>query len=465
MFKFFTHRLSLVLVATVLFLTSCVKNPPPSSEEVSNFDSKIALRWNTLYLDVEKNSGGRYRPPQSARVLAYIGLANYEALVSGMSQYKSVAARYAGLNIPAIQTGEVYYFPAVYNTIYASLLKKFYPTDPANVIDGNTLFKIFALEMEMSNSFKGNIPDDVLQRSEEYGQKVANAVYDWSATDLYGHESYNKITDKTYIPPQGVGLWQPSSSGIAMGPYWGKCRLMAANDIDRISGVPPIQYSEDPNSKFYQQANEVRITVNEIKAGKDYQGRWVAEFWSDDMAGFTFTPAGRQIAILNQVIENDKSNLEKSVVAYAKMGMALNDAAVCTWALKYKWNVERPESYINRLIDKNWKPIMGEPTAGAGNGFTPPFPAYPSGHSTFGAAGSAIMADIFGYNFEITDRCHENRKDFLGTPRAYDNFFDMASENAYSRIPIGVHFKMDCDEGLRVGYLVGKRVNTLAWKK
>jgi hypothetical protein len=41
----------------------------------------------------------------------------------------------------------------------------------------------------------------------------------------------------------------------------------------------------------------------------------------------------------------------------------------------------------------------------------------------------------------------------------------MAEENAYSRIPIGVHFRMDCVEGITLGARVGKKVNAMAWKK
>ena len=37
----------------------------------------------------------------------------------------------------------------------------------------------------------------------------------------------------------------------------------------------------------------------------------------------------------------------------------------------------------------------------------------------------------------------------------------MAAENAYSRIPLGVHIRMDCDEGLRLGYEISDAVNDL----
>lgn len=65
----------------------------------------------------------------------------------------------------------------------------------------------------------------------------------------------------------------------------------------------------------------------------------------------------------------------------------------------------------------------------------------------------------------MTDRRHEIRNEFNGTPRSFNSFIEMAVENAFSRIPLGVHFRMDCEAGLEQGYLAGQRVLALPWKK
>ncbi|HJW27635.1 MAG TPA: phosphatase PAP2 family protein, partial [Saprospiraceae bacterium] len=96
---------------------------------------------------------------------------------------------------------------------------------------------------------------------------------------------------------------------------------------------------------------------------------------------------------------------------------------------------------------------------------TPEFPSYPSGHSCFGASGSAVMANIFGDTHPYTDNCHQNRTEFMGMPRSYNTILEAGLENAYSRIPLGVHYRMDCDEGIRLGYLAATRVNSLPWYK
>lgn len=76
-----------------------------------------------------------------------------------------------------------------------------------------------------------------------------------------------------------------------------------------------------------------------------------------------------------------------------------------------------------------------------------------------------MLADLYGDTYNMVDRCHEGRTEFISAPRAFNSFFAMAEENAYSRIPLGVHFEMDAVEGLNLGYGVGSKVNALPWRK
>ena len=75
------------------------------------------------------------------------------------------------------------------------------------------------------------------------------------------------------------------------------------------------------------------------------------------------------------------------------------------------------------------------------------------------------MAAIWGDHYTLTDRCHENRTEFIGTPRTFYNFSDLGLEDALSRIPLGVHIRSDCVEGVRLGREFGSRVAAMPWKK
>ncbi|MBK7701016.1 MAG: hypothetical protein IPJ39_20990 [Saprospiraceae bacterium] len=57
-------------------------------KKVADYDYKIVHEWNDLWLEVERVASG-YRPCPTANALGYVGLANYEATVSGMSDYQS----------------------------------------------------------------------------------------------------------------------------------------------------------------------------------------------------------------------------------------------------------------------------------------------------------------------------------------------------------------------------------------
>ncbi|MEY4108640.1 MAG: hypothetical protein RL181_2982 [Bacteroidota bacterium] len=461
----YVQHLYPILISLFLFaglFTACEKENIsellPDNTAPQNHPADVALAWNRLYLELERFTPG-YRPPISSRNMAYINLAAYEAIVPGMQDdYASFEGFFQGLQVPESAPSLEYHWPTVLNTAYGRAMAHYFPRAPAA-----QQFQLFRLEAGFSEAFRKQVSNEVYVRSTEFGRQVADAVFAWSATDQLGHEAYLRPTDPSYIPPKGYGLWQPTSPDYsrALTPYWGKVRPFAADDSDICPDPLPI--SDAPGSAIYQQALEVKRTVDKIKAGELREQHWIADFWSDDCPILTFSPAGRWIAVANQVVENNKPNLALAVETYARVSMALADAGIRTWHEKYRFNVERPVDYIRRVFnDPTWNTLMCPD--GSGKYFTPPFPAYPGGHAAFGAAAAEVLTALYGKQ-PITDRCHEGRTEFLGQSRHFNDFYAMAQENADSRVPIGVHFEMDNVEGLNLGYRVGKKVNQLPWRK
>ena len=449
-------KLSIVLALGMLVLTSCRRDEVFSPETTAeSFDYKVPFEWNELFLDIDRFAPG-YRPPAAARMLGYTGLAAYEAIVPGMPNNRSLVNMYAGLTIPSIDPTQEYHWPSVINAVYATMFRHAFPHVQQRFKDN-----IDRLERMFDDEFRNTVSTAVLERSKARGVQVANAVYEWSTTDVAGHNAYLNPHPEDYTPPVGPGLWAPTFPDFTLGlfPYWNQVRAFALRDGDRIARRP-IPYSEDPNSEYYLQAKENEIIVNEM----NFERLWIAEFWSDDIFEQTFEPAARWIAIANQVVEKEKVNLAVAVELYAKMGMALCDTGIAIWTSKYHYNVERPVQYIRNFLNPQWTSALNNTVDGT-KGLSPPFPAYPSGHSGFGAAGAAVLTNMFGFNYKMTDKCHEFRSEFIGTPRSFNSFTDMAYENAISRIYLGVHFRMDCEEGLRMGYLAGDRVVRLPWKR
>ncbi|HUR30596.1 MAG TPA: phosphatase PAP2 family protein [Saprospiraceae bacterium] len=441
------------------FVTACQReeNIAPVTPLASSYDNEIVAKWNELILDVERFTPG-YLPPVSARAYAYIGLVAYETTLPGMPDYKSFGNYYLGLQLPVNQRPDGYHYPTALNSAYATIITKLFPTVPAA-----QLSEIIKLENIYNNKYIGEISPELYTASVEWGKAIANAVYAWSESDVAGHEGYLHNTDPSYIPPAGAGNWQPTypNYGPALLPYWGNVRTFAATNDDRCKD--PLAFSSDESSEFYVQAKETENKVNLIHQGLNYEDKWIAQFWSDDCPALTFSPAGRWIAIAAQALENSSANLEKSVVVNAKVGMAVCDAGIRCWGEKFRFNLLRPVDYIRNVMGHtDWNSIMCPD--GAGQYFTPAFPTYPSGHGTFGAAASEILTAEFGQHFILTDNCHKDRFEFNGTPRTYNSFYEMAQENAYSRIPIGVHFRMDAEAAMDLGFKIGRKVNDLPWR-
>ena len=103
--KIFSHYFLLIFLSIVISFTSCKKDIvddiDPTFKTVDKYDYQVVHEWNTVWLEIERHAAG-YRPGPVSNSLGYVGLANYEASVSGMPEYASIAHLYPGLSIPKI---------------------------------------------------------------------------------------------------------------------------------------------------------------------------------------------------------------------------------------------------------------------------------------------------------------------------------------------------------------------------
>jgi hypothetical protein len=233
-------------------------------------------------------------------------------------------------------------------------------------------------------------------------------------------------------------------------PYWGKVRPFVIQ-TDQYIAKPLPPYSISPNDIYQQQALEIISLSKPLSA----ENQWIASFWHDDHPGITFSPPGHWLAITNQVIEKECPTIEKAMETYLKIGFALTDAFIACFNSKYIYNLERPETYIQHHIDPNWRSFVP----------TPSFPSYPSGHAMIGAASAEVLSVLYGKSYKMVDSSHKGLKAFNIKPRKFNSFKEMSNENAISRVFLGVHWRLDCDEGLRLGSLIGKEVSALQLEK
>ncbi|MGW6395672.1 vanadium-dependent haloperoxidase [Streptomyces sp. NPDC055103] len=133
------------------------------------------------------------------------------------------------------------------------------------------------------------------------------------------------------------------------------------------------------------------------------------------------------------------------------------DAAIVAWDQKYQTDIDlwRPESAIrldgdgnaNTSADANWQPLSQDRN---GRHFSPPFPAYISGHATFAGAWSKTTQAWFGSD-QITWTATTEDPNALGVTRTFSTISAAATENAVGRVWLGVHYRWDGTDGVSSG--------------
>ncbi len=424
----------------------------PAANVTANYAADFLHDWVNLECHLVKETPGFF-PPQAARVFGLTGVTAYEAAYRGIPGARSLTGQLNGFgSYPMPQADALsvqYHWGIVTNAAVAEIMRFSFGGNlsPANL-------KVVNEKEETNyNQFRKEAPSKaVAELSQKLGKDIAAAVFEYSKTDG-GHEAYLTPFSKTYKIPVGADKWIPTDAKnlTPLCPEWDKCRPMLASNMAYAVPPKPVAFSTDPQSEFFKISKQV---YDVVQNGTDEQ-REIARFWADDPFA-TCTPTGHTFGILTQLLKETNATLEKAVVAYAKLGIAENDAFITCWKIKYDYNLIRPVSYIQKYIDPNFKTVIG----------TPPFPAYTSGHATEAAVGERIFTEMFTNGdgvYPFTDRSQLQHG--FGT-RKFKNFKQVSEECADSRLYGGIHYDMDNQRGLLMGRAIGDNVlRAIQWPK
>lgn len=406
---------------------------------------EILRDWYFLMNELVRHTA-TYSPPVASRNFGYIGITVFEASVDGSDKLISLTGQLPGLDeVPARHDGLVYDETIIINAALSDAITYYFgntgPTGQRSIKAAQRKWREFAID---------GVPQDVVARSEAFGQEMAGAIYRWSLDDG-GAEIINMGFPLDWELPKGEGKWVPTSlvqqQQYPLLPDWGNKRTFAlpSGATCATPGSPP--YSIETDSQFYKEALEVRDTVK--NATPDQIA--IARFWSDDPM-LSMTPPGHWVSIALQVAEAENLPLDENVDLLARMGIAMADAFVGCWHEKYEHNLLRPVTYIKKNIDPKWEPVLN----------TPPFPEYPSGHSTVSGAMDGVLTAFFDENFAFEDRTGspDGR-----SPRTFASFHAAAEEAGISRLYGGIHFRAAIEDGLEQGRCIAAYTNALRTRK
>ncbi len=365
-------------------------------------------------------------PPYASRAYAYISAAVYDALVAAW-HYKKVYNRSAPYKINTtvnalLPTSDLPSYPsedAAVVGVMVEMLKLFFPTEQAFIQQKATEHKNVRVMAGV------NIRSE-LEAGEALGKLVAQKFITRARGDRAGAAVGTPALWQqleTQMAATGETPWisQESPKRPPMLPLFGRVRTWLFDSLTMVTSIRPKAPPSTKSEQFKKETEEVlhyskNATRQEIA---------IVHFWADGVA--TATPPGHW----NAIAADDFISQRYSEVRWARnmalLNMSLMDAAIACWDAKTFYFNPRP-SQVNPEI----KTITGLPN----------FPSYTSGHSTFSGAAATILGHII-----------PARK------QAYEN---MAKEASLSRLYGAIHYRSDCEEGLKCGNAIGAYAITRA---
>jgi hypothetical protein len=312
----------------------------------------------------------------------------------------------------------------------------------------------------------------------DLGHRVATAILAMRVND--GSQVPEPVLGVGWTTSNLAGHWRQdpiSLIPIALGAHWGECLpfVLPSNQLFRCP-APPAMTSAAYTTAY----NEVKnlggdgiVTPTQRTAEQTFIGI----FWAYDGTPSLCAPPRLYNQIAVQIADQTKLQPIQLARLLVLVNVAMAEAGMGSWESKYFHDLWRPVTGIresdpgtgptgsgdgnpNTIGDPTFKPLGAPASNLMGPNFTPPFPAYPSGHATFGGALFQTLRRFYGTdNIEFTfvsDEFNGITRDNAGNvrpyiPRQFTQLSQAEEENGQSRIYLGIHWSFDKTEGIAQG--------------
>ena len=404
------------------------------------------LPWTEVALDMILVHRPAAFPTRSARIYGLLHTGMYDAVVAAWDsrvQYRRKRPFKVDEDVSRLATARGSSYPDVYAAVAGAaerILSYLYPDEPPST------FTRLASQATRSRLLAGVSYRSDVVRGRAIGNLVGEAVVSYGETDGHTNSAAPVLAGRQCEPDCGQDTstnWVPTPFHYQFPPTdpaastWRSWLLGSPSQFR-----PPLPYGYGSQAFCAELAE-----VYEMNNSSDPALKQLAFFW-DDGPG-TYSPAGHWNDLAVDVMRARKISTERAALVFAVMNAAIVDAFIAVWDAKYAYWTQRPVTAIRErpsvcggsVHHPNWFPNL----------VTPPFPAFPSGHSGESAAAARVLQYFFPDKGQDPSALVGNH----GTAGSFDQ---IADEVGLSRLVGGIHYRADNEASL----VLGRRIADLA---
>jgi hypothetical protein len=296
-----------------------------------------------------------------------------------------------------------------------------------------------------------------------------------------------------YVPGNGPGEWRQDPNSqlpVALGANWGQVRPFVIPSGRAFRVPPPPALA---SGQYAAAFNEVKrlggdgITTATVRSADQ---TLAGIYWAYDGTPSLCAPPRLYNQIAMRIADQMGSDVAEQARLLAILNVAMADAGIAIWESKYFYKIWRPVTGIREsdpgtgptgagdgnaatIGDVTFSPLGAPASNLTGPNFTPPFPAYPSGHAGFGGVLFQVLRRMYGtdaipFTF-VSDELNGVTLDNQGVPRplvprSFATLSQAEEENGQSRIYLGIHWAFDKTAGIAQGRRVADYVFANAFR-